>query len=66
MRDLEIQITLRPPKQVEEFVYSGSDVNKEDRIKKEINRRIQSSAKFYHLIKKSTALTETVACLPLV
>ena len=38
-------------KQVEEFVYLGSDINKEDRIQEEISRRMQSGAKCYHLIK---------------
>ena len=37
-------------KQVEEFVYLGSDINKEGRIQKEMSR-IQSTAKSYHLIK---------------
>ena len=38
-------------KQVEEFVYLGSDINKEGRIKKEISITTQSSVKCYHLIK---------------
>ena len=38
-------------KQIEEIVYLGSVSNEEGRNQKEISRRIQSSAKCYHLIK---------------
>ena len=41
-KSAEIKIEFRGYylKQVEEFVYLGSDINKEGRIKKEISRRI--------------------------
>ena len=38
-------------KKVEEFVYLGNFIIEEVKIQKEVSRRIQSSAKCYHLIK---------------